>query len=127
MEKLTIEKTNNTPYIDFDPEKGIFNIEGRSIPEDPGKFYNDLYKWLNDYFTDPKKKTYLHIKLEYLNSSSSKYITGLLHIMERNHTEGKDAEINWHYEEDDETIMEMGEHYKSSLEIPINLISFIEK
>ncbi len=127
MEKIIIEQTYNTPFVDFNPNTGVLSIEGKLIPEDPGIFFNALYKWLNDYFDKPKEKTVLNVKLEYLNSSSSKYITGILHIMESHFTEGNDIEVNWYYEEDDETIYEMGDHYKSSLELPINLISFIEE
>jgi hypothetical protein len=33
--------------------------------------------------------------------------------------------VNWYYEEDDEAILSLGEHYKSSLKIPFNLIEYI--
>ena len=40
MEKLEIERKSNTPAVIFDPETGNLKIEGRSIPENPGDFYD---------------------------------------------------------------------------------------
>lgn len=127
MEKISIESTYDTPYIEFDPDGGNLIIEGRLIPEDPGILFDPLLRWLNNYFKDPQKKTVLNVRLEYLNSSSSKYITGILLIMAKHFTAGNDIEVNWYYEDDDETILEMGEHYKEMLEVPIKLIPFIDE
>ncbi|MBI4645194.1 MAG: DUF1987 family protein [Bacteroidia bacterium] len=37
-EALIIEPTDETPKVVFDPEKNIFEISGRSMPEDTVKF-----------------------------------------------------------------------------------------
>ena len=125
MEKLEIEKRPNTPLIDFDPESGLLKIEGRSIPENPGEFYDELIDWIKEYFKNPKPDTKIDLNLEYVNSGSSKYLLGFFRVVKEESHKGIDITINWYYEEDDEAILNLGEHYKSSLKIPFNLIEYI--
>lgn len=125
MEKLEIEKKANTPSVLFDPESGVLKIEGRSIPENPGEFYDELINWIKDYFKTPKVKTTINLNLEYVNSGSSKYLLGLFRVVKEETSKGKNVVINWYYEEDDEAIMSLGEHYKTSLKIPFNLIEYM--
>ena len=125
MEKLEIERKSNTPAVIFDPETGNLKIEGRSIPENPGDFYDELIAWLHDYFKKPQSVTTLDLNLEYVNSGSSKYLLGMFRVMKEEVQKGCKININWYYEEDDEAIQSLGEHYKSSLKIPFNLIEYI--
>jgi len=125
MEKLEIARRANTPSVLFDPETGNMKIEGRSIPENPGDFYDDVIQWLRDYFKKPKNVTTLDLNLEYVNSGSSKYLLGMFRLMKEEYHKGAKIVINWYYEEDDEAILSLGEHYKTSLKIPFNLIEYI--
>jgi hypothetical protein len=125
MEKLEIEKRNNTPSVVFDPDSGHLKIEGRSIPENPGEFYDELIEWIREYFQTPCSTTIIDMNLEYVNSGSSKYLLGLFRVIKEEAGKGTDVVINWYYEEDDEAILSLGEHYKSSLKMPFNLIEYI--
>jgi hypothetical protein len=125
MEKLVIEKTPNTPLVNFDSTSGKFEIEGRSIPENPGDFFDPLLNWLYEYFKNPAPKTVFNLNLDYVNSGSSKYLLGLFRAVKKFHSEGKDIEINWYYEEDDEAIESLGEHYLSILHMPFNMKEYI--
>lgn len=125
MEKLEIQRRSNTPSVNFDSQSGLLKIEGRSIPENPGDFYDELIGWLKQYFTDLHPDTTLDLNLEYVNSGSSKYLLGLLRIIKDEVKKGKKITVNWYYEEDDEAIQSLGEHYKSSLKIPFNMVEYI--
>ncbi|NJM15108.1 MAG: DUF1987 domain-containing protein [Bacteroidales bacterium] len=114
-----------SPQVTFNSAKGELLIEGRAIPEDPGMFFEPLSAWLKEYFKAPQKKTVVDIKLEYINSGSSKFILELFKIIKDNYLAGKDVLVNWHYEEDDESLLELGEHYKNSFDFPFNLVEFI--
>ena len=48
MEELIIEKTGNTPKVHFNHQVGKLVIEGRSIPENPGDFFERLIEWLDN-------------------------------------------------------------------------------
>ncbi|NOQ27906.1 MAG: DUF1987 domain-containing protein [Bacteroidales bacterium] len=104
MEDLKIQKTPSTPEIDFD-KSGQFSIKGRSLPEDPKKFYEPIFSWAENFSS---KKVHLDIKLEYVNTSSSKRIIQLLKIIDSNRRIKK-IDMRWYYEIDDLEMLEFGE------------------
>ncbi len=123
MKDLVIEKTYSTPAVIFDVKTGILKIEGRSIPENPSVFYDPLTTWINEYFqTASNLSTRMDIKLDYINSGSSKSILSMLKLIKSFCDNGKDCQVNWHFEEDDESIRDLGKHFKSVLKLPFNLV-----
>jgi len=124
MDDIYLKKTFNSPEIEFVASKGELNIEGRSIPEDPGEFYDHLINWLNEYFLSPLDETVMNIKLEYINSGSSKYLLELLRILMVNYGNGKKVLVKWYYEEGDESIEELGQHYEQTMQIPFEIIEY---
>jgi hypothetical protein len=124
MEDLYLKKTFNSPEVEFLAEKGELSMEGRSIPEDPGEFFERLIDWINEYFLHPSDKTIVSIKLEYINSGSSKYMLELLRIMKINHDAGKNVKVKWYFEEGDESIEELGIHYENTIQIPFEHIEY---
>jgi hypothetical protein len=124
MEDYSVERTFNTPEVALVPAEGILRIEGRSIPEDPGDFYEAVIQKLTEYYENPQKLTSIEIKLEYINSGSSKYMLELLRTAKKFCDSGCDTLVNWYYEEDDESILELGQHYKNTIKIPFKLVDF---
>lgn len=125
MNDLYLKKSFNSPEVEFIAESGELSFEGRSIPEDPGEFFDRLINWLNEYFLNPvETTTVMSIKLEYINSGSSKYMLEVLRIMKVNHEKGKGVLIKWYFEEGDESIEELGQHYEQTIQIPFELIEY---
>ena len=124
MEDLFLKKTFNSPEVEFVTDTGELSVEGRSIPEDPGEFFESLIDWINEYFLNPVEQTVVSIKLEYINSGSSKYMLELLRILKINHDSGKDVKILWYFEEGDESIEELGIHYEQTIQIPFEHIEY---
>jgi hypothetical protein len=124
MDDISLKKTFNSPRIEFIAATGDLNIEGRSIPEDPGEFFERLIDWLNEYFIDPVEETVMNIKLEYINSGSSKYMLELLRILKENHAKGRKVLVKWFFEEGDESIQELGQHYEQTMQIPFEIIEY---
>ena len=124
MNDFFMKKTFNTPEVELLPSEGVLRIEGRSIPEDPGDFYKTIISILEEYYQNPFEITRLEIKLEYINSGSSKYLLELLRIVKNNYENGRDCIVNWHYEEDDESIQELGLHFQNTFRIPFKLIDY---
>ena len=58
----------------MDPDKGLIEIKGRSIPENSVEFYRSVNNWLNEYAQGDMKPTKVRFQLEYFNTSSSKCI-----------------------------------------------------
>ncbi len=125
MENLVLERTSNTPAVFFDPHKGMLRIEGRSIPENPGEFYDSLLTWIQEYFKAPAESTEVNLNLEYVNSGSSKFLLSIFKFIREQYKKGHKVVFNWYYEEDDEAILGLGEHYQTSLKMPFNLVEYI--
>ncbi len=124
MEDLYLKKTFNSPEVEFIAGSGELSVEGRSIPEDPGEFFERLIDWINQYFLNPHETTVMSIKLEYINSGSSKYMLELLRIMKINFDAGRDVQVKWYFEEGDESIEELGIHYEQTIQIPFEHIEY---
>ena len=121
-EVLRIEKEKLTPFIELDPAQGILTIEGRSIPENPESFYNVVYSSMLAYYRSPQKLTTLNFQFEYINSGSSKFILRFFQLIKKEYDAGNDCIVNWYYEEDDENILDLGEHYKNTFKLPFKFI-----
>jgi hypothetical protein len=121
MRNLEIEPKFNTPTIAFDAGSGYLLMKGRSIPEDPEKFYEPILTWLAEYFKDTTEQTVLEFRLEYVNSGSSKYILEMLRRLQKLVKQGKTINIIWCFETDDESIEDLGEHYRHTVDIPMEI------
>lgn len=119
---LKIEPTHKTPKVYFEPAENVFELSGRSIPEDSVSFYKPLLDWLDDYAKSPNPKTPFKFELEYFNTSSSKNILEMLKKLEGIYQGGNEVTIYWYYDEDDEDMEETGEDYKALLTVPLELV-----
>ncbi|MDX1629068.1 MAG: DUF1987 domain-containing protein [Fulvivirga sp.] len=121
MENYTLTPTPKTPRLYFNADTGVFEMSGRSIPENSIEFYKPLMRWLEKYTEDPADKTKLNVTLEYFNTSSSKCLIEILRKLE-SIKDKSDVKVLWHYEEEDEDMLESGEDFKKLLSIPIELV-----
>lgn len=126
MENITIEGSPKTPTVNFNSESGVLEIKGRSIPENSIEFYKPLIDWIEEYATQMQPQTNVNIQLEYFNTSSSKCILDVFKKLETIKSNGGEIVINWHYEEDDEDMLEAGEDYQAIINIPFKMIEVEE-
>ena len=126
MEPLTIEATPETPSIILDKQKNTFKIQGKSFPEEARSFYKPVLDWLTEYAHNPNEKTSVIIDLEYYNTASSKMLLEVLKTFKEIHKKGSEIEIQWHYPEDDEDMLEAGEDYEEILQIPFRYVTYEE-
>ena len=125
MEPISIIGTPKTPTVTFEAN-GKLEIKGRSIPENSVEFYKPLVDWLEQYLSSPAPLTEVSIKLEYFNTSSSKCILDVFKKLEAIHKSGSEVVILWHYEEDDEDMLEAGEDYQSIIKVPFKMVEMSE-
>lgn len=124
MNSLYLARTSKTPEITFDPRNEVFEITGRSIPENSVEFYRPAMEWLEVYQQQPDAYMNLLVKLEYFNTSSSKCLIDLFRKLEKMHVQGHHVVINWYYEEEDEDMKESGEDFKDILKVPLEMIAY---
>ncbi len=124
MEALDIRATNDTPKVLFDPENDIFEVSGRSLPEDVVSFYQPLIDWLEEYKDSPNEYTEFVFKYIYFNTATSKLIQELLIKLEELHEAGNNIKVLWFYEEEDEDMYDLGEEFGENVGIPFEIISY---
>jgi hypothetical protein len=120
MDALHIATTDDTPGVTFDKQQGIFEISGRSLPEDSVEFFHPLFQWLAQYKNEPNPSTQFMFKLEYANTASSKMIQDILSALEKI----KGVTIVWYHREDDEDMEDMGHEYSELVDIPFVFKSY---
>jgi hypothetical protein len=121
MEKHVIqEELKNCPGIVYYPGTNKLEMIGRSIPENPELIFRRFDNWITQHF---EKNGGLHItfQLEYINSGSSKYLYEILKRLTAFGRSGKRIIMKWRYEEDDEAMLELGEHYRDTAGIPLEI------
>jgi hypothetical protein len=127
METYYSEQSAKTPFIQFDPKAGKFEMKGKSIPENSKVFYTLMFEWLDQYIKQPAPITTLDIQLDYFNTSSAKCVIDLFKKLESIEKNGLGKSIiNWHYNEYDGDMQEAGQDYQSIIKVTFNLISFIQ-
>jgi len=122
MTPLIIEGTSKTPTIKFSPADGMFEISGKSVPENSVEYYQPVYEWLDQYSQQPNESTSIKVQLEYFNTSSSKCLLDIFRKLEALQKSGKSVvNVQWMYEEEDEDMMEAGDDYKTIVSLPFTL------
>ena len=121
LKPLKISEKNFLPEIILDKENEIFEIKGKSIPEDSAHFYSIVFNWFDKYFLEPNEKTNLTFMLDYYNSSSAREVANIIKYFDTKYTEGHSVKITWLYNEEDEVMKENGEDFSILFSIPISI------
>lgn len=125
MEKHVIqEELKNCPGIIYYPGSNRLELSGRSIPENPELIFKRLEDWIALHFENHKGLD-VNIQLEYINSGSSKYLHEILKRLTGYIRSGKLVKLRWLCEKDDEAMLELGEHFRDTAGVPmeINMIT----
>jgi len=121
MESIKIRETDETPLVMLDKEREVFEISGRSLPEDVNQFYEPILNWLDEYAKNPLPKSVFLFKLTYFNTASSKLVLDIMMKIENMHDAGHDVLIKWLVPFDDEDNEEAGEEFKDMLDVPFEI------
>ena len=119
MEDIEIQPTATTPKISFHPREGHFEISGKSLPENSYDFFQPLLDYVEAYAEAPQEATKLVFKLQYFNTNSTSQFLRMIKKFEKIHAAGKNVEVHWFYDEEDEDMKEAGEDFKVLLRLPI--------
>ncbi|MFO7938420.1 MAG: DUF1987 domain-containing protein [Bacteroidales bacterium] len=129
MKDIHLGTSNKTPYfpeVHFNAKTGECSLAGESYMEETYKFYIPLMEWLKEYIVEVQGPITLHIKLIYLNTSTSKCLLDIFEIL-KNY---KDAEgkvvVKWSYLSDDPDMVEEVEDFEIESGLAIELIEVKE-
>lgn len=110
MQNINIEATSSTPQVIFD-QNGKLMMKGRSLILNVNEFYSPLIEWVSKLNATVVRFT---IDFDYFNSASSKQILEMLKLIDSNNNI-KDFDVFWHFEKDDEDILEIGQIFEERL------------
>ncbi len=117
MPKLHIPATDRSPEVDFDFDSNELRLRGESYPEDVGAFYGPIFRALDDYLAGlGRGACRFNFELIYFNSSSAKAIMMLLEKLDEAAAKGASVRVHWYYDEEDDTMQELGEEFGEDLE-----------
>ncbi|HHY72225.1 MAG TPA: DUF1987 domain-containing protein [Bacillus bacterium] len=128
MNGLFIEATKSTPEVCFDAENNKLVLNGQSYPENAFKFYEPILKWLDQYIAQlqPEVQVTIELSLSYINTSSSKCLMMLLDTFEEAFHDGILVQLNWYYNEDNESELECAEEFTEDMSFPFEIIACVE-
>lgn len=124
MNNIRREKTEDTPEIILDKNTGEFWFKGNSIPENTKKFYQQVLEWIDEYVEKPNEETIVNFKMDYFNTSSTKYIFDIMvkfkKIVKKRHA----LIFNWYFFEEDKDMFEAGQSFSKMLRLPFNFVMY---
>ena len=121
MNPIYIDATDEAPNVKLDAINGIFEISGRSVITNVIAFYNPILNWLDEYLKSPNEKTCFKFKMDYFNTASSKCILDIILKIEVI-SKISDVTIRWHYQSNDDDMMEAGKEYADIVDVNIVLV-----
>jgi SiaC family regulatory phosphoprotein len=125
MEKIVIEKAEDTPEIIMDAQARRLSFKGRSLPEDVTAFYKPVFDWLESISSSLSGEFVIDIDLEYFNTASSKIILDIFMLIEEICDGQKStAIIKWHHQGEDDDMREAGEEYSEIVSLKFEMISY---
>jgi hypothetical protein len=113
--RLEKEKTNSTPYVLVDEEKGYMKIDGRCFHENVVLLFKEINDWLDVYLKTDFGLFTFDSDIEYLNSSTLKLLNNLLLKMDEHSSEKNKIIVNWITIEDDDMMIECGEDFMEEM------------
>lgn len=125
MEKLirkTSKETNYSPFIDFNPDTGIWIISGESYMENPCDFYVPVIEWVKSFIKTRETPVHLKIQLNYFNTSTTRCLLSIFNLIREHKELGKAYRIQWELEDDDPGLVEEIEDLQVEANVKINII-----
>lgn len=119
--RLVIEETHDTPKIILDKSTGVFEVSGRSLPENAVKFYAPILTWMEEYIKTPNQATHFEFKLDYFNSASTKKVFEIIIVLEKLSQKNQSVVVSWYHTKEDELIKNRGLEIKEMVELPFEL------
>ncbi len=123
MESLELEATNTTPHVRLNAESGVMDFEGVSDEVDALGFYYPVIQWVDTYLASPQTVTTLNLRFKYFNTASSKALFEIFKRLNELKKKGGAVNINWFYQEGDESIKEDIEYFNDLTSLPINVVA----
>ena len=127
MSNIYTKGTLKTPEVKLN-NNGELSLYGVSMGETVENFYKPIFEWVDVFSLTNPERINLILSFEYLNTPSVHLIVKLINKISLFKKAGTNINITWQYEEDDESIFELGEDIEISSKSkftfePVNTVS----
>jgi len=126
MNNLIIERSVETPEINFNSQTGVLKVSGRAYSGDITQYYKRMSAWLEEYLKEPQQTTVIELQLDYYNSV---FIKLLFYFFERSKDvlqSNKKLVIKWFHQKDDEESIEDALRISKIISFPIEIVELDE-
>lgn len=122
MEELIIPGTEYSPEVIFSPQNNKYKISGWSRPESPFKFYQQVFKWIDESGEKYLNNQTIDFQIHYFNTPSAKMIRHILEKLNVLSQKGVKVNVNWYYDDKDSK-EEFEYEFAQGLNFPIRYIA----
>ena len=122
-EPLIVIQTEDKPWVILDSVNKVFEIGGKSLPDDSTEFYAPVLEWISEYIKKPNKSTHLICKFDYFNSSSARSLYQIFKVLEKIEQSDNEIKIIWYHDPGDKLMENKGNEFKTVLKFPFVLLS----
>jgi plasmid replication initiation protein len=124
MQKFYIAPTKTTFEILFDPQNHNLQISGVSYPSDALSFFQPILEYITKMLCKMSyEEILIDFKVQYLNTSSSKYLYEILELFEKYYKNGGKVRLQWHHPKGDDELLDIWNEYAIDLNIPYEIIT----
>ena len=111
MTDIYIPATSDTPEINFKFSNNTLSMSGEAYPENGVEFFRPILRQLQSHLKSLSGDTVeFNFQLTYFNSVSTKIFYSMFELLnEYAKVHPNCVLLNWHHDEDDDTILELGQ------------------
>ncbi|EGW22974.1 DUF1987 domain-containing protein [Methylobacter tundripaludum] len=111
MTDIYIPATSDTPEINFKFSSNTLSMSGEAYPENGVEFFRPILRQLQSHLTSLNGDAIeFNFQLTYFNSVSTKIFFSMFELLnEYAKAHPNCVLLNWHHDEDDDTILELGQ------------------
>ncbi|MBA1261439.1 biofilm regulation phosphoprotein SiaC [Stutzerimonas sp. NM35] len=123
MNDFSLPGSQSTPAIQSDWAAGSVSMQGDSYPENSYELFHQVFEWIERFLAEAERPLSLELRLLYLNTSSIKAMMDIFDLLEAAHQQGKAVAVNWHYDQQNERVVELAEEFKEDCTFPFSILS----
>ncbi len=123
VQNLSVPGSQSSPSIRADWNAGVVVMSGESYPENSFELYDQLIQWIDTYLSSLDRSLTLELHLNYLNTSSIRFMIDIFDLLEAAHTAGKQVLVQWMFDDRNPRSAELGSEFKEDYSFPFLILS----
>lgn len=115
---LIVEPTRTSFGVEFLFDQRLMRFSGDSYPENAYDFFHPLFQWVNKLVHHSHQPIFVEFRVNYFNTSSSKYLFQILEALHAFHENGNTVHVRFFMQENGEDTFETWKELMDELELP---------